>query len=75
VVTRRYEGTSIILSTNKPFAECPSVFPNAACVVTLVNLLVHRSELTAIEGSSYRLKDATERAAVTAKTRGAKRNV
>jgi hypothetical protein len=29
--------SSIVLSTNKPFAEWPSVFPNAACVVTLVD--------------------------------------
>src|SRR5262245_30883204 len=30
VVTRRYEGPlSVVLSTNKPFAEWPSVFPNA----------------------------------------------
>jgi DNA replication protein DnaC len=74
VVTRRYEGpSSIVLSTNKPFAEWPSVFPNAACVVTLVDRLLHRSELIAIEGSSYRLKEATERAAAKAKTRSAKR--
>jgi DNA replication protein DnaC len=74
VVTRRYEGpSSIVLSTNKPFAEWPTVFPNAACVVTLVDRLLHRSELIAIEGSSYRLKEATERAAAKAKTRSAKR--
>ena len=74
VVTRRYEGPlSIVLSTNKPFAEWPSVFRNAPCVVTLVDRLLHRSELIAIEGSSYRLKEATERATAKAKTRSAKR--
>jgi DNA replication protein DnaC len=74
VVTRRYEGPrSIVLSTNKPFAEWPSVFPNAACVVTLVDRLLHRAELIAIDGSSFRLKEATERAAVKAKSRSAKR--
>jgi len=62
VVTRRYEkNKSIVLTTNKPFAEWPSVFPNAACVVTLVDRLLHRAELVAIEGESYRLREAQER--------------
>lgn len=74
VVTRRYEGPrSIVLSTNKPFSEWAQVFPNAACVVTLVDRLLHRSELLAIEGDSFRLKEATERAAARAKSRTTKR--
>jgi DNA replication protein DnaC len=63
VVTRRYEQRSIVLTTNKPFAEWGEIFPNAACVVTLVDRLVHRAEILAIEGDSYRLKEAKERAA------------
>ena len=43
VVTRRYQARKpIVLSTNKRFAEWPQVFPNAACVVTLVDRLIHR---------------------------------
>ena len=62
VVTRRYEkGKSIVLTTNKPFAEWPAVFPNAACVVTLVDRLLHRAELVVIEAESYRLREAQER--------------
>jgi DNA replication protein DnaC len=62
VVTRRYEkNKSIVLTTNKPFAEWPSVFPNAACVVTLVDRLLHRAELVVLEGDSYRLREAQER--------------
>ena len=62
VVTRRYEkNKSIVLTTNKPFAEWPSVFPNAACVVTLVDRLIHRAELVVIEAESYRLREAQER--------------
>jgi hypothetical protein len=37
------------------------VFPNAACVVTLVDRLLHRAELVLIEGDSYRLREAQER--------------
>ncbi len=74
VVTRRYDGPrSIVLSTNKPFSEWSQVFPNAACVVTLVDRLLHRSEILSIEGDSFRLKEATERAAAKAKSRGQRR--
>lgn len=62
VVTRRYEkGRSIVLTTNKPFAEWPTTFPNAACVVTLVDRLMHKSEIVTIDGDSYRLREAEER--------------
>lgn len=62
VVTRRYDvGKPVIVTTNKPFREWSEVFPNASCVVTLVDRLVHRSEVVQIEGDSYRLKEAQER--------------
>jgi DNA replication protein DnaC len=37
------------------------VFPNAACVVSLIDRLAHNAEIIAIEGDSYRLKEARER--------------
>ncbi len=65
VVTRRYElGKPVIVTTNKAFAEWGEVFPNASCVVTLVDRLVHRSEVLTIAGNSYRLKEAQERKAM-----------
>lgn len=74
VVTRRYEAQRpILVSTNKAFAEWPEVFPHAACTVTLVDRLVHRSELIEIEGDSYRLKEAKDRAAAKASSRKQKR--
>lgn len=70
VVSRRYQQQRpILLTTNKAFAEWNQVFPNAACVVTLVDRLVHRAEIVALEGKSYRLKEAEERAARKAKSR------
>jgi len=72
VVTRRYAAEKpIIVTTNKPFAAWNDVFPSAACVVTLVDRLVHRSEIIAIQGESYRLKEAKERAASKANNRTA----
>ncbi len=45
------------------------VFPNAACTVSLIDRLVHRCEVVAIEGESYRLKEAKARAAFKAEQR------
>ena len=73
VVSRRYQQQRpILLTTNKAFGEWNQIFPNAACVVTLIDRLVHRAEIVALEGKSYRLKEAEERAARKAKSRPAK---
>ena len=61
VVTRRYDARkAILLSTNKAFAEWSDVFPHAACVVRLVDRLIHRAEVIDIESDSYRLEEAKE---------------
>lgn len=69
LITRRYEQKSTLITTNKPFAEWKDVFPNAACVVSLVDRLVHNAEILAIDGESYRLKEARERSELRAKER------
>jgi DNA replication protein DnaC len=69
LVSRRYEHKSTLVTTNRPFAEWREVFPNAACVVSLVDRLVHNAEILAIEGESYRLKEAHERSDRRAKQR------
>lgn len=61
IVSRRYENKSTLITTNRPFAEWGEIFPNAACVVSLVDRLVHNAEIIAIDGDSYRLKEAKER--------------
>ena len=48
-------------AANRPFAEWREVFPNAACVVSLIDRLIHNAEIVAIDGESYRLKEARER--------------
>ncbi len=73
VITRRYTTHSTIVTTNKAFAEWNEVFPSAACVVTLVDRLVHNSEVVQITGESYRLKEAKARAEEKAKRRAATR--
>lgn len=70
VVTRRYDAHKpLLLSTNKAFAEWTEVFPHAACVVTLVDRLIHRAEVIEVEAESYRLKEAKELNAARSKRR------
>ena len=69
LISRRYEKKSTVVTTNRPFAEWSNVFPNAACVVSLVDRLVHHSEIVVIEGESYRAKEARERAEQRARKR------
>ena len=61
LISERYEKKSTIITTNKPFNEWSAVFPNAACVVSLVDRLIHHSEIISIEAESFRLKEAKEK--------------
>jgi DNA replication protein DnaC len=61
LISRRYQHKSTVVTTNQPFAEWGEVFPNAACVVSLIDRLMHRAEVVRIEGKSYRQKEADER--------------
>jgi DNA replication protein DnaC len=69
LVSRRYERKPIVITTNKPFAEWNSVFPNSACAVTLVDRLVHRAEIIVFEGESYRLRRTHEHQTRTLRTK------
>lgn len=60
LTNRRYEKKSTLLTTNRPFAEWSEVFPNAACVVSLIDRLTHHAEIIPIEGKSYRLHEAQQ---------------
>jgi DNA replication protein DnaC len=60
VVSRRYERKSLILTTNLAFSDWPTVFPNAACTTALIDRVVHHAEIIAIEGDSYRRREAHE---------------
>ena len=73
IVNRRYSDKSILITTNKPFAEWNDVFPNASCVVALIDRLVHHSEILQIDGDSYRLKESRDERARKAQQRSRKR--
>ena len=61
VVTRRYEVNSTIVTSDKSFTTWAALFPNATCVVALVDRLIHSSEIVNISAESYRLYESTKR--------------
>ncbi len=61
IISGRYQEKSTLITTNKPFAEWGEIFPNASCVVSLIDRLVHHSEIISIEAESFRLKEAKEK--------------
>jgi hypothetical protein len=50
LTSRRYEHASVLIT-------------DAACIVSLVDRLIHHAEILSLEGKSYRLKEAEARAA------------
>ena len=62
VISRRHHDKSTVVTTNKSFSEWGEIFPNASCVVSLIDRLVHHSEIIDIDAPSFRLKEAREQA-------------
>ena len=63
VINRRYERKSVIVTTNRPFKEWNEVFPNATCIATLLDRLLHHADVTVIEGDSYRVRESQQETA------------
>lgn len=63
VINRRYERKPLIITANRPFQEWNQVFPNASCIVTLLDRLVHHADVTVLEGKSYRLRESEQETA------------
>lgn len=61
IISQRYEKKSTFITTNKAFTEWGEIFPNAACVVSIIDRLVHHSDIVNIDADSYRLKEAKEK--------------
>jgi DNA replication protein DnaC len=61
VISQRYERGAIVLTTNKPFKQWPSIFNNDSTLASAVlDRLLHHAETVVIEGPSYRMKDQIE---------------
>jgi len=63
VINRRYERKSVIVTTNRPFKEWNEVFPNATCIATMLDRLLHHADVTLIEGESYRVRESEQETA------------
>jgi DNA replication protein DnaC len=63
VINRRYERKSVIVTTNRPFKEWNEVFPNATCIATLLDRLLHHADMAVIEGDSYRKRESEQETA------------
>lgn len=59
LVNKRYENSSTIITTNKPFSEWGEVFRDSVLASAILDRLLHHSHVINIVGSSYRLKDKT----------------
>lgn len=62
VISRRYEKKSLVLTTNLAFRDWPTIFPNATCATALIDRVVHHADVIAIEGDSYRAREASQNA-------------
>jgi len=58
VVSRRYEQKSLVLTTNLAFSDWPSIFPSATSAIALIDRVIHHADVTAIEGESFRKREA-----------------
>ncbi len=72
VINPRYEKRrSLLVSTNLAFKDWNSIFPNATCIVTLIDRLTHHADVTLIEGDSYRRRESEAEATARRKIRSA----
>ncbi len=46
------------MTTNLAFSDWPTIFPNATCATALIDRIVHHADVIAIEGDSYRRREA-----------------
>ena len=58
IISRRYEHKSVVMTTNLAFSDWPTIFPNATCATALIDRTVHHADVIAIEGESYRRREA-----------------
>ena len=67
----RYEGGSVIVTSNKSFENWVEVFPDAVIASAILDRLVHHATIIEVTSDSYRRKEALDRVAAEAATTSA----
>ena len=57
IVMRRYEVRSTIMTSNRPIEEWGKLLCDVPAATAILDRFLHRAEIIAISGKSYRLKD------------------
>ncbi|MGH3499581.1 MAG: IS21-like element helper ATPase IstB [Nocardioidaceae bacterium] len=57
LISRRYEHGSMIISSNKTFAEWGQILGDDVLATAILDRLLHHCDVLSINGPSYRLKD------------------
>ena len=60
LITKRYENTSTIITTNQPFSKWGEVFSDTTLANAILDRLLHHSHVIKIVGPSYRTKHVRE---------------
>jgi len=61
LIASRYERRSLLVTSNAPFGEWTSVFPDAAMTLAAVDRLVHHAVILEMNVESYRKRSAAAR--------------
>jgi DNA replication protein DnaC len=56
LISARYERSSVIITSNKPFGRWGEVFGDDIVAAAMIDRLVHHAEVISLKGDSYRLK-------------------
>ena len=62
MISKLYENTSLLITTNLAFADWPQIFGDPAMTLAAVDRLVHHATILEMNVDSYRRKEAIEKA-------------